>query len=338
MSAPPIDVSFRGARVLVTGATGLLGSAACALATERGATVAGLVRPGSDDAVLRALGVECVPGDITDAASVGRAARGADAIVHAAALVGGTWASSDAAAFEAANLAGTVSVLDAAEREDVGRTVVIGTIACLQTPDVPVSETSPVPDAIPGESPYARTKRAAVTLAHRRHAERDLDVVEVVPGAIYGPAPATRRALVPTSFNRTIVTAVRGELPRYARVELPWSTARDVADVVLRSLRAGVPGRRYLATGPTADAQSVPSFLDAACRIAGVPHRVEEVPPSDDPAFDAEFGSMAAIARRRLPHPIVDNRLTCDELGYAPTSVADGLAATIGWLRRIGEL
>jgi nucleoside-diphosphate-sugar epimerase len=323
--------------LVVTGATGLLGSCVCERAVAQGTEVVALVRPGSDTAALERLRVRVAPGDITDPGTLTAALRGASGVVHAAALLGGTWAAGDAAAFAAANVAGTVNVLDAAAGAGVAGTVVIGTIACLQTPGVPVSEDSPVPATIPGESAYASTKRQAMAAAHARAAEGQR-VMEVVPGAIYGPAPATARALVPTSFNRTLVAAVRGELTRYARVPLPWSLAADVADVALRALAGGRRGRRYLATGPMADAMSVAAFCSRACALAGVATRVADVPPSDDPAFDEEFGSMAAIARRTLPDPMCDNRATIAELGYAPTSAEDGLRATLAWLRGLGEL
>jgi uncharacterized protein YbjT (DUF2867 family) len=52
--------------VLVTGASGLLGSNICRLAANEGRRVRGLVRTDADAEVLRAIGVEPAIGDITD--------------------------------------------------------------------------------------------------------------------------------------------------------------------------------------------------------------------------------------------------------------------------------
>src|SRR3989441_10662327 len=72
--------------VLVTGASGLVGSHVVEALAARGEPVRALVRPASRAAVLR-LGAEAVAGDVTDPAAGQAAARGVRAIVHAAAIV-----------------------------------------------------------------------------------------------------------------------------------------------------------------------------------------------------------------------------------------------------------
>src|SRR2546423_13845649 len=72
--------------VLVTGASGLVGSRVVEALGAGGETVRALVRPASRAAALR-LGAEAVAGDVTDPAVWQRAAHGVRAIVHAAAIV-----------------------------------------------------------------------------------------------------------------------------------------------------------------------------------------------------------------------------------------------------------
>src|SRR5205814_173668 len=72
--------------VLVTGASGLVGSHVVAALVARGETVRALVRPASRATAGR-LGAETLAGDVTDPAVWERAARGVRAIVHAAAIV-----------------------------------------------------------------------------------------------------------------------------------------------------------------------------------------------------------------------------------------------------------
>src|SRR2546421_6246891 len=72
--------------VLVTGASGLVGSHVVEALAARGEPVRALVRPASRAAALR-LGAEAVAGDVTDPAVWQRAAHGVRAIVHAAAIV-----------------------------------------------------------------------------------------------------------------------------------------------------------------------------------------------------------------------------------------------------------
>jgi dihydroflavonol-4-reductase len=312
------------ATVFVTGATGLVGANLCQALRARGDTVRALVR---GDAAIA--GAERVNGDVTDAAALRRGAAGADAVVHCAAILGGVAGRSAAQEYDDVNLGGTVNVLDTADPG--ARVVVLSTIAALQTPDVPVSETSPIPDGIPDESPYTRSKRLALLETERRGAA-GADVCAVVPGGIYGPSPAVARALAPTSFNHDVQRALRREVARYAQVPLGWSYAADVVDVILRAIDGGRSGGRYLAMAAPEEAMTVGAFLTRACRLAGIDHVVADAPPTDDPAYDAEFAGMARIARRRFPTPLYDNAATCAELGFTPTPVDTGLAATIAWL------
>ena len=74
--------------IFVTGATGLAGANVCKLLVERGDSVRALARASADTEPLAALGVEIISGDITDPDDVRRAATGADAAIHSAALLG----------------------------------------------------------------------------------------------------------------------------------------------------------------------------------------------------------------------------------------------------------
>ena len=71
--------------ILVVGATGLLGSETCRLLCGSGHLVRGLIRPGSPrEDMLRRLGVELVPGDLTDIRSLEVALRGVTTVVSTA--------------------------------------------------------------------------------------------------------------------------------------------------------------------------------------------------------------------------------------------------------------
>src|SRR5215204_1020633 len=71
--------------VVVVGGTGMLGGQVVTALLARGKRVRALVRPTSDAARLSGAGVEIVPGDMMDSASLLRAMDGADAVVSTAA-------------------------------------------------------------------------------------------------------------------------------------------------------------------------------------------------------------------------------------------------------------
>ena len=146
--------------ILVTGATGSVGSNVCRLAAGRGIAVRALVRPGSDVDPLVQCGAEPVLGDVTDRDSVAAATRGVDGVIHCAAQIGETWSTAGPRDYEAVNQWGTINVLDAAQAAGAARTVVLLS-AVVGDRRVTTTEDSPLAPLAPGNSPYLRTKLAA---------------------------------------------------------------------------------------------------------------------------------------------------------------------------------
>ncbi|HEY3806229.1 MAG TPA: NAD(P)-dependent oxidoreductase [Kofleriaceae bacterium] len=110
-------------KLLVTGATGKVGSRLSKRLAQRGDQVRALVRDPSRAAELRAAGIELVTGDLLDADSLTAAVRGVDAVVHCAAFFRG--ATPEQA--HATNDLGTRHMLDAARAASVKRFVFTST-------------------------------------------------------------------------------------------------------------------------------------------------------------------------------------------------------------------
>ncbi len=325
--------------VLVTGATGLAGANICRQLIERGDAVRALARENADTGPLIDLGVIVATGDITEPANVQRAAEGCDAAIHCAALLGG--ASQNMADFEAVNTGGTKNVLDAAETLGLGRVVAVSTgtffdtTAGLDREDAPVSRN-------PGSDPYTVTKRAAFLDVMAR-AERGMDVVSTHPGAIFGPSPVASNALGRTSFNGVLMSALRRRIERYLTFPVSWVYADDTARACILALANGVAGERYMLDGRPEDVVSVAVACNRLCSLAGLDHRVEDVPPSDDPALLEVFGpTLLAIARKASadgpPRRALVETKTYKRLGYEPISLDDGLGRTAAWLRSLGKV
>lgn len=100
-------------RVLVTGASGFLGSWIAEVLTKDKHQVRALVRKTSNTTFLEKLGgVELVYGSVEDAPSVNNAMADVDAVVHSAGLV----KARSVTEFQEVNVQGTVNLLDAAEK------------------------------------------------------------------------------------------------------------------------------------------------------------------------------------------------------------------------------
>lgn len=320
--------------VFVTGATGLIGSNICAQLRARGDRVRALARPGSEIGPLRELGVEIVDGDISDAASVLRAAQGCDSAIHSAAVLGGV--SQDPNEHLRVNTGGVGNVLDAAQKHALRKVVTLGTTTYFDFKSKPLTETSPVdPDA--SNDPYTQTKRAAYLEAIRR-AEAGLDVSVVIPGGTFGPAPCVQRSMEAPSFNLRLLLALKGELAQATSFPIPWSYAADVAAASVGALDRGVRGETYLAFASNDDVCTMAEFLNRGCAMAGVTHRVVDLTAAmldASPELRAQVGpSMVALAHQKFPVPYFDNRRTRERLGYAPKGLDAALAETVDWLRR----
>jgi dihydroflavonol-4-reductase len=315
--------------VLVTGATGLAGANICQRLITRGDHVRALARAGADTAPLEELEVEVVAGDVTDADDVRKAAAGCDVAIHSAALLGG--ASQDLADFMAVNVNGTKHVLDAAEALGLGRVVAVSTGTFFDTSTGVAREDAPV-STEPSSDPYAMAR-----------AEAGRDVVTAHPGAIFGPSPVVSNALGRTSFNRVLMSALRQRIERYLTFPVSWVFADDIARGCILALDKGVAGERYMLDGQPEDVVSIATACNRICELAGLDHRVVDVPPSDDPELAQVFGpTLVAIATKAASEPAISRSLkeskTYQRLGYDPISLDAGLRATIDWLRAIGRL
>jgi nucleoside-diphosphate-sugar epimerase len=325
--------------IFVTGGTGQTGSNVCEQLIERGDHVHALVRNPEDAAALAGIGVELVKGDISDADDVLRAAKGADAAIHCAALLGG--ASQDLDDFKAVNMVGTTNVLNAAQACGMRRVVALSTATFFNlSTDLPFEE-APVLENPPGD-PYTVTKLAAFLEVHQR-ADAGQDVLTCHPGAIYGPGLVVERALHRTSFNRVLLAGMRGRIKRYLAFPVTWVAGADVAAGSIAALDRGVAGERYLLIGRPEDTLSTAAGINRACKVAGIDHRVEDLDYRSDPeALTAEFGptlmAIAEAAAKGVRAPRKGDNLTHRRLDYNPMPFDDGLRLLIDWLRKLGRL
>ena len=150
-------------RVLVTGATGFVGSAVIRALVGTGRRIRALVRPGSPRENLAGLEIELSEGDLRDPASVDRAMAGSELLFHVAADYR-LWAL-DPAEIVRNNLDGTRNVMEAALRHGVERIVYTSSVATLAPrPDgSPADESDPL-DAANAIGAYKQSKVAAERL------------------------------------------------------------------------------------------------------------------------------------------------------------------------------
>ena len=230
--------------VLVTGATGFIGSVLTRQLVDAGADVRIFRR---DTSSLDLLGkyaewVDHAVGDLTRARSLYDAMQDVDRVYHVAAKVG--FALGEEEALRRINADGTANVVNAALEAGVDRLVHTSSMAAFGRPaasnDV-IDETTEWQDR-PYRSAYARSKRRAELEVHRGIAE-GLDAVIVNPSLVFGVGG-------PDTNTRRIVDAVRSG---WLLVVPPGSTnvvdVRDVAAGLRAAMEKGETGRRYFLGG-----------------------------------------------------------------------------------------
>lgn len=174
--------------LLVTGATGLVGSHVAEQAAHRGIRVRALCRANADTTILRANDVEVVDGDLSDAASLAAACDSITAVVHCAAMVG-DWGPT--AGYRRVNVEGTRLLMNAAlQSNKLRRWVQISSLGVYSGQDhYGTDETTPPNTA--GIDGYTLTKVESEQLVSEYIATKALPAVILRPGFIYGPRDRT---------------------------------------------------------------------------------------------------------------------------------------------------
>jgi dihydroflavonol-4-reductase len=231
------------AQTLITGATGLVGSAVAKRLVAEGHAVRALARPGSRRFHLDGLDLEFVNGDIRDAASVRSAMAGVRYVFHVAADYR-LWAPDPSEIF-AANVDGTRIVMQEARRAGVERVVYTSSVATLALRD----DGNPADESVPltteqGIGAYKRSKIAAERLVEAMIADEELPAVIVNPSTPIGP-----RDVKPTPTGRIVLEAARGRVPGYLDTGLNLVHVDDVAEGHLAALKCGAIGERYILGG-----------------------------------------------------------------------------------------
>jgi dihydroflavonol-4-reductase len=325
--------------VLVTGASGFVGSAVVRTLRQAGYPVRALVRASSPRTNLQDPSVEIAEGDLRDRASVAAALDGARALIHAAADYR-LWAP-DPEEIVRNNVEGTRTIMEAARRAGVERIVYTSSVATIALRDgEPGDETQPLAaaDAI---GAYKRSKVLAERLVKTMVARENLPAVIVNPSTPIGP-----RDVKPTPTGQVIVEAASGRMPAYIDTGLNLVHVDDVAAGHLAALRRGRIGERYILGGENVLLSTM--LADIAHLVGGRPPLVRLPRTLIYPlAYGAE-----AVARLTGKPPFVtvdglrmaERRMFFNdakarrELGYASRPYREGLADAIDWFKGAGYL
>src|SRR5271167_5261101 len=224
--------------VLVTGATGFVGSHVARQLVGAGHTVRVLVRPASNPILLQGLAVERCEGDLRDLLSLDRAMKGVRRVFHVAADYR-LWSRNPAEIYES-NVTGTRNLLQASKRAGIEQFIYTSTVATIAVdrPSLPNESTDSRLDEMVGH--YKRSKWQAEKEALKA-AQDGLPVIIVMPTTPVGPGDWK-----PTPTGKLIVDFLNGKMPGYVETGLNFAGVEDVAAGHLLAAERGKSGERYL--------------------------------------------------------------------------------------------
>jgi nucleoside-diphosphate-sugar epimerase len=324
-------------KVLITGATGLLGGHLLHALQQRGEQIRALVLPAENADTLLAQGIEVVRGDVTEASTLAPAVKDIEIIFHLAGMMGVNRPLAD---YRLVNVTGSENLYLAAQATGVRRFVHtsshtvygLGYGRLLTEEDV----LRPDPD------PYSLTKAEGDCLIQHLMRSSSMETVVIRPGTFFGPGDRLHFGRIAERLK-----AGKGLIVGRGDNALPFCYVTDVVQgFLLAAYHAQAPGQVYNISNdrPLTQRELFNAIADA---VGG------KRPARRLPYWPIYYGSIAAEQIAALTHtrPIVtrlgammfgtDNRHSIEkarrELGYEPAvELCEGIRLAAAWFNAGG--
>ena len=255
-------------RVLVTGASSLIGGGVAHALASRGDDVVCFQRS-------RAAAVDDLEqrlGDVRDAAAVSAAAAGCDAIVHVAAKVGvsGAWAE-----YRSINVDGTTNVMVAARDGGVGRVVHVSSPSVAHGGEPIVGGAADPPVVGRRRAWYAESK-ALAEVAALGSASDELGVVAIRPHLVWGPGDTQLVGRIVERARSGRLALVGGGTALVDTTYIDNAVGALVAALDAVGPRVPCSGDAYVVAN--GEPRMISELVQGICAAAGVPFEPRDVP------------------------------------------------------------
>ena len=327
-------------KVLVTGATGFIGSHIAQLLAAQGAGLRLLVRSSSNLDNIAGLNAETVIGDLQDATSLKKAMHGCEYVFHVAADYR-LWVR-DPQEMYRSNVEGTRNIIRAAQETGVLRVIYTSSVATMgfgHSGEV-ADESSPVAvkDMI---GHYKRSKFMAEQIALEAGTQ-GANVVVVNP-----TTPVGEQDIKPTPTGRIIVDFLARKFPAYVDTGLNVADVREVARGHLLAMEKAEPARCYILGGENLTLKAI---LDRLSSLTGLPSPAVRVPHTVALGFAVFDQFFTGMILRKEPRATIDavrmgrkkmfasSARAERELGYRVAPVDDALQRAVRWFQAHGHV
>lgn len=318
-------------KVLVTGATGFLGTALCQALDQKNIHITALVRPESSIDDLKKLSrIRFHTGDVTDFNSVKEAARGVELVFHLAGVV--SYSHRDLPLMERVNVKGTACVVEVCRQRKV-RLVHTSSIVAVGASLKPVilDEDSPY-NMGKYRIAYFDTKRQAEVLVQKAVGKGHISAVILNPSQVYGPGDMLKST---RSIQKKVVA---GKCPFYTFGGISVVDTHSVVKAFLTAIDKGKPGHRYILSGENI---YIKELLSLIARASGVKAPFIPVPNT---AIHTLMGLQKILKTLGWKKNIDTLRMACfyhwfsnkkarEELGFSPQPARTAIEQSIHWWR-----
>ncbi len=312
------------AKVLVTGASGLIGRHLVRRLLQEGNRVRIFVRRQPEPEFMSDGNVEVFLGDLGDPAAVDRAVAGTEIVYHVGAAMKG-----DAHDHERGTVCGTQNIVDGVLRHAVERLVYISSLSCLHAAvarrgDV-ITEDWPVEPSPSKRGAYTQAKTAAEKIVLDAVRDRHLRAVLLRPGRVFGPGMTLLTPEVARKMGSLFV--ILGDGTR----ELPLVYVEDVIDAIVRAAETSkFDGRVFHIVDRTQITQNqvVRDYISKNAKKA----TVIRVPVAIVYSLALGFELLSKVLKRPVPLSIYRVKSALARMKFDCTRAENEL----GWQPRIG--
>ncbi len=333
-------------RVLVTGATSLIGSELSAALAARGDSVVCFQRNVSHGLGRRATTCDDHTitqrlGDVRDAEALRAAAEGCDAVVHLAAKVGvvGEWEE-----YRSINVDGTANVVAAARSVGIDRVIHVSSPSVAHGGEPIIGASADAPVLGRRHAYYAESKAIAERLA-LASADEEFGVVAIRPHLVWGPGDTQLVGRIVERARTGRLALVGGGRALVDTTYIDNAVSALVA--ALDSVRPGAEcsGRAYvIANG---EPRPIRDLIAGICAAAGVEFAPRDVPLAVATRLGRVVEWAWPLLRREGEPPLTeflaeqlgtahwfDPTPAARDLAWSPTvTIDEGLARLAGWYR-----
>lgn len=322
-------------KVLVTGATGFVGTWLTKKLLDQGLDVRVLTRSGKAEFPFDSTKVEVFPGDITNKNSVIAATVGMETVFHLAGLVGYSRAMRDD--MQKINVDGTANVIEACLQSQCDKLIHMSSVAAVGASfdEKNILNENSTYNLHRLNLGYFETKWQAEQLVLGAVHKSNLNAVIVNPSTIYGAGDAKKGS------RKTQVKVARGNFPFYTSGGVNVIHIQDVVDAIYRASEVGRKGERYILCGENI---KIKTLFDYIAKAAGQKPPPIYLPNSVVFSLGAIGDLMEKCGRKgfittenawtsTLYHWF-DNTKAKNELGLSPRSAYAAIEESVFWMKR----